>query len=121
MFVKALRRLKERFTFLPSLFVSFSLFAQHGDVDLSAKQLKPADGLKVETFATDPLFMNPVAFSIDEKGRFFISETHRYKDSIFDLWKMDERWKTNDFSWRTVEDREKFLAKEFATNLTFLT
>lgn len=97
------------------------LAAQHGDADLVAKQLQPAAGLKVETYASDPLFFNPVAFTVDEKGRLFVAETHRYKDSIFDLWKMNDRWKMADFSFRTVEDREKFLAKEFATNIAFLT
>ena len=102
--------------------VALRAFGQHGDTaDLSAKQLQPAEGLKVDVFAADPLFVNPVAFTVDEKGRFFVSETHRYKDAIFDLWRMDERWKTNDFSWRTVEDREKFLRREFATNINFLT
>ncbi|MFN7138814.1 MAG: PVC-type heme-binding CxxCH protein, partial [Limisphaerales bacterium] len=101
---------------------SCSIFAQHGDIPtLSAKKLQPAEGLKVELFASDPLFFNPVAFSIDEKGRFFISETHRYKDSIFDIWRADDRWKDADASFRSVEDRAAFLQKEYATNMTFLT
>src|ERR1044071_1072109 len=111
MFLKFVYHSKTQFTVLVAAFFAANALAQHGEIDLSAKKLQPAEGLKVDLFASDPLLFNPVAFSIDEKGRFFISETHRYKDAIFDLWKMDERWKTNDFSWRTVEDRQRFLAK----------
>ena len=111
-----------RFSLLIFLTITSVARAQHGNEgDLSAKQLEVAAPLKVETFAADPLFENPVAFSIDEKGRFFISETHRYKDSIFDIWKADDRWKMTDFSFRTVEERNAFLAKEYATNLSYLT
>lgn len=85
------------------------------------KQLEIAPGLQVELFAADPLLYNPVAFSIDEKGRFFISETHRYKASIFDIWAADQRWKDADASFRTVEDRAEFLAREFASDLEMLT
>ncbi|MBA4150608.1 MAG: HEAT repeat domain-containing protein [Verrucomicrobia bacterium] len=104
--------------------LSFSqpLSAQHGDIStLSAKKLQPAEGIKVELFASDPLFFNPVAFSIDEKGRFFISETHRYKDSIFDIWAATQDWKDADASFRTVEERAAFLEKQFTTNRSFLT
>src|SRR5438552_3486243 len=46
--------------------------------ELGVKKLQPAAGLKVELFAAEPLLRNPVSFSIDEKGRFFVVETHRY-------------------------------------------
>jgi quinoprotein glucose dehydrogenase len=99
-----------------------SLFAQHGpsDAELSVKKLQPAPGLKVELFASAPLFENPVAFSIDERGRVFIAESHRWKDSIFDVTR-ETNWLLNDLSFRTVDDRAAFLQKEFATNLTLLT
>lgn len=82
--------------------------------ELALKNLEVAEGLEVELFASDPLLMNPVAFSIDEKGRFFIAETHRYKDAIFDIWAATQEWKDADASFRTVEERAAFLAKEFA-------
>ena len=34
-------------------------------------------GLKVELFAAEPLLANPVAFCIDEQGRFYVAETFR--------------------------------------------
>ncbi len=97
--------------------------AQHGgptDAELSVKKLQVAPGLSVALFASEPLLKNPVAFSIDELGRFFIAETHRYKDSIFDITRQTN-WLMNDLSFRTVDDRAAFLQKEFATNLNFLT
>ncbi len=99
------------------------ILAQHGPTNaaqLSAKKLQVAPGLSVELFAGEPLLQNPVAFSIDERGRFFISETHRYKDSIFDITR-ETNWLLNDLSFRKVEDRAAFLQKPFATNLNFLT
>ncbi|HYE33457.1 MAG TPA: PVC-type heme-binding CxxCH protein [Methylomirabilota bacterium] len=100
-----------------------ALYAQHGDPAARAAVggLEPAPGLRVELFASDPLLFNPVAFSIDEQGRFFIAESHRWKDSIFDLWSKDDRWKLADFSFTNVSQREAFLRAEFATNLTLLT
>jgi quinoprotein glucose dehydrogenase len=90
------------------------------EAELSVKRLEPATGLKVELFASEPLLQNPVAFSIDEKGRFFISETHRYKDSIFDITQRTA-WLTNDLGTRTVGEREFFLRKTFGTNVGLLT
>src|SRR5262245_32394875 len=34
-------------------------------------------GMRVELFAAEPRLANPVAFSIDEKGRVFVAEEHR--------------------------------------------
>jgi len=81
---------------------------------------KPAPGLKVEVFAAEPLLMNPVAFSIDEKGRVFVSETHRYRESIFDITK-NLPWLLEDLATRTVDQRAALLARNFTTNFNILT
>ena len=97
--------------------------AQHSATnaaELSVKKLQPAPGLKVELVASEPLVQNPVAFSIDERGRFFIAESHRWKDSIFDVTK-ETNWLQADLSFRKVEDRAAFLEKQFAANLNILT
>lgn len=102
---------------------AFDVIAQHGpanEAELSVKKLQVAPGLKVELFAAEPLVQNPVAFSIDERGRFFIAESHRWKDSIFDVTK-ETNWLLGDLSFRNVEDRAAFLQKQFATNLNILT
>jgi len=88
--------------------------------ELDLKKLQVAPGLKVELFAAEPMVMNPVAFSIDERGRFFIAETHRWGGSVFDITK-ELPWLLNDLSFRTVEQRAEFLTNQFATNLARLT
>ena len=110
-------------TFLTFCLLPLKSSAQHSqtnDAELSVKKLQVALGLKAELFASEPLFKNPVAFSIDERGRFFIAESHRWKDSIFDVTK-ETNWLAPDLSFRTVEDRAAFLAKQFATNFSILT
>ncbi len=100
--------------------VSAQTHATNSAAELSLKKLQAAPGLKVELFAAEPLLENPVSFSIDARGRFFIAETHRWDISIFDITK-DLPWLLNDLSFRTVEQRTEFLARQFATNLTLLT
>jgi quinoprotein glucose dehydrogenase len=42
-------------------------------------------GFKAQLFAAEPMFGNPVAFALDERGRVFVSETHRYGSSTLDI------------------------------------
>ncbi len=107
------------------IFSTATAFGQaHGpasdDAALSVKKFEAAPGLKVDLFAAEPTLQNPVAFSIDEKGRFFIAETHRYKDAIFDI-TQKSAWLTNDLGFRSVPEREAFLRKTFGTNVVSLT
>ncbi|MBI3854690.1 MAG: HEAT repeat domain-containing protein [Planctomycetes bacterium] len=70
----------------------------------SVRKLRVPKGLKVELFAAEPQFVNPVAFSIDEKGRFFVAETHRRHSSVLEVWDRRE-WLDDDLAARRVEDR----------------
>jgi len=90
------------------------------DAELAIKKFQVAEGLKVEVFAAEPLLQNPVAFSIDEKGRVFVAETHRYREAIFDI-TQNLPWLLDDLAFRTVAERSNFLARTFATNSAFLT
>lgn len=98
--------------------------AQHGTnaaAEAKLKQLQVAPGLKVELIAAEPLLQNPVAFSVDERGRFFIAETHRYKKAVFDITQRVP-WLLDDLSCRTVADREALLHRHFpGTNFSVLT
>lgn len=98
--------------------------AQHGTnaaAEAKLKQLQVAPGLKVELIAAEPLLQNPVAFSVDEQGRFFIAETHRYKKAVFDITQRVP-WLLDDLSCRTVADREALLRRHFpGTNYAVLT
>ena len=84
------------------------------------KKFKLAPGLKAELVAAEPLLQNPVAFSIDGRGRYFIAESHRWATSVFDI-TQNTPWLLDDLSFRTVNDRAAFLARQFATNFAVLT
>ena len=88
--------------------------------ELELKKFQLAPGLKAELFASEPLLQNPVCFSIDARGRFYVVETHRYRGAIFDI-TANTPWLLDDLSFRTVNDRAAFLARTFATNFSFLT
>ncbi len=88
--------------------------------ELGMKKFQLAPDLKISLFAAEPQLENPVSFSIDEHGRFFIAETHRYQISIFDI-TQNTPWLVDDLSFCTVADRTSFLTKTFATNLSLLT
>ena len=49
------------------------------------KQFRHVPGLKIELWAAEPMLANPVAFSVDELGRVFTSETYRYRSSVLDI------------------------------------
>ena len=84
--------------------------------------IRVPDGVKIELFAAEPLLANPVAFCIDEKGRFYVAETFRHHAGVTDN-RNHMAWLDNDFRNRTVADRvamyQKFLSpKEFAAYKT---
>ena len=49
------------------------------------KQFKLPPGLQVDLWAAEPMLANPVAFSVDELGRVWTSETYRYRTSVLDI------------------------------------
>jgi len=104
--------------------LGLSATAQHATnaaAEAKLTQLQVAPGLKVELVAAEPLLQNPVAFSVDERGRFFIAETHRYKKAVFDITQRVP-WLLDDLSCRTVADREALLRRHFpGTNFSVLT
>ena len=44
-----------------------------------------AEGFQVDLVAAEPHLANPVAFTIDEKGRFYVAETFRHTDGVLDI------------------------------------
>lgn len=74
------------------------------DAELALAKFKPAPGIAVSLFAAEPMLANPVAFSIDEKGRVFVAETYRVKKGVLDM--RDHRsWLDEDLACGTVEQR----------------
>ncbi len=81
------------------------------------KAFRVPRGMTVSPFAAEPMVANPVAFSIDEKGRFYVVETFRLHDGVTDT-RNHMNWLDADLATRTVADRvamyKKYLsAKEF--------
>lgn len=107
--------------FLAAALASFSCAAADlGEAREAAKQFTVPDGFTVEAVAAEPLLQNPVAFSIDEAGRFWIAETHRLDHSVFDITK-ETNWLRADLAMKTVAERAAFMRQTFATNEAVLT
>jgi quinoprotein glucose dehydrogenase len=97
-----------------------AVFADFYDAEETARQFEVSAGYKVETVAAEPLLENPVAFSMDDKGRIWVAETHRLDNAVVDITK-HTNWIRNDLSFKTVSQRERFLTNAFGTNAYILT
>jgi quinoprotein glucose dehydrogenase len=90
----------------------------NADAQLAIKKFQVAEGLQVDLVAQEPQLRNPVAFDVDNRGRFFISETGRYRSSALDIRHYMD-WYLDDLACRTVEDRiamiKKHMGKDYVT------
>ncbi len=75
--------------------------------------LKVDEGLQLSLWATDSLAPDPVAMSIDDQGRVYLTRTNRQKNSEFDI-RGHRDWMTPSTALKTVEDRRAFLHQTFA-------
>ncbi len=73
-------------------------------------KIKPIDGLRKATIATYPLVDDPVAFCIDEQGRFYFAESDRQERGIEDN-RSSSWWLLDDIASQTVADRLKMYEK----------
>ncbi|RPH35965.1 MAG: glucose dehydrogenase, partial [Planctomycetota bacterium] len=80
------------------------------ELDLAVRKLEPAAGLKADLFAAEPQLANPVALWVDDRGRVFVAETHRYNTSALYV-KQHSHWYFDDLACRTVADREAMARK----------
>lgn len=71
-----------------------------------------ADGLKINLWATDSLAPDPIAMSIDDQNRIYLTRTNRQKNSEFDI-RGHRDWMTRSIALQTVEDRRQFLRNIF--------
>ncbi|WP_337043293.1 DUF7133 domain-containing protein [Emticicia sp. 17c] len=74
---------------------------------------KVADGLQLSLWASDSLAPDPVAMSVDDWGRVYLTRTNRQKNSEFDI-RGHRDWMTPSIGLQTVEDRRAFLKSTFA-------
>jgi quinoprotein glucose dehydrogenase len=72
-----------------------------------------AEGLTLKLWASDSLAPDPIAMSIDDEGRVYLTRTNRQKNSEFDI-RGHEDWMTPSIALQTVEDRRAFLKLIFA-------
>ena len=70
-----------------------------------------ADGLVVELVAAEPHLANPVAFTIDEQGRFYVAETFRHGQGVLDI-RGRARWPSEEFRSRLSPERLANLGEE---------
>lgn len=76
------------------------------------RKFKVPAGMKLDLWASEPMLANPVAFCLDEKGRVFVSETHRYRTSVLDI-RHYMFMLEDDLACRTIEDRTAMVKKHF--------
>lgn len=82
--------------------------------DIKAQMaLKLATGLTMDVWATDTLAPDPIAMSIDDQDRVYITRTNRQKNSEFDI-RGHQDWMTRSIALQTVEERRAFLHDIFA-------
>src|SRR6266536_225720 len=85
--------------------------------ELAIKRFQVASGLKVDLWAAEPMFANPVAFSFDEKGRAYVCETFRLHAGVDDIRGLMD-WLDEELASRTVDDRlaemKRHLGERFA-------
>ncbi|MEM7369959.1 MAG: HEAT repeat domain-containing protein [Bacteroidota bacterium] len=72
-----------------------------------------ADGLELNLWASDSLAPDPIAMSIDEQGKVYLTRTNRQKHCEFDI-RGHRDWMTQSISFQSVEDRRQFLRQEFS-------
>jgi quinoprotein glucose dehydrogenase len=78
---------------------------------LAMKGFSLPDGFKVELTAAEPHLANPVAFHIDERGRFFVVETFRHGAGVLDI-RGRRGWPNQDFIDSLTEERLTTLSDE---------
>src|SRR4051812_10361871 len=78
--------------------------AASDDAERAMKRFRIPKGFKVELFAAEPLLPNPVYFTIDEKGRFFVAETFRLHAGVTDI-RGHMTWLDRELASTSVEER----------------
>ena len=94
--------------------------APSSEAEQALRRLRPPKGLQASLFAAEPDFVNPVAFTFDEKGRAYVVETHRLGNCTYDI-RGHMAWVDDDLASRTVADREAMHRKYMGNQYEKLT
>ncbi len=93
--------------------------AAEADAANAIKTFKLIDpALKVSLFAGEPLLANGVAFTQDEKGRWYIAETYRQEKGVEDN-RAHGNWLDADLASRSIEDRLAMIKKFYPDQAKF--
>ncbi len=88
--------------------------AQKAAVEIrKAVALEVHEEFEVSLWASDSLLADPIAISIDPQGRIYYTSATRQAHSEFDI-RSHRNWMTASISFKTVEDRRKFLRETFS-------
>ena len=87
---------------------------------LAIKKFEVAPGLSVSLFAAEPLLANPVSFTTDGHGRWYVAETFRVYTGVPDVSEHLD-WVEEDLACRTVEDRIALLHRKYGDHFSELT
>ena len=68
------------------------------------------EGLKCELWAAEPLLANPVSFTEDEKGRWYVAETFRQDRGVEDI-RGHGTWLNDDIASTSINNRLWFMRK----------
>ncbi|MEM1327229.1 MAG: HEAT repeat domain-containing protein [Bacteroidota bacterium] len=74
-----------------------------------------ADNLELTLWGVDSLVDDPVAVSVADDGRLFLTSAHRPENSEFDI-RGHRNWMAESIGFQSVEDRRAFLKKTFSDN-----
>src|SRR5205807_8669034 len=86
------------------------------DGERAISRIKVPAGLSLQLWAAEPLVANPVAFSIDERGRIYVAETYRQSKGVEDnRGHMD--WLDDDLAAMTIEDRLAYFKKHLGDKI----
>jgi quinoprotein glucose dehydrogenase len=80
------------------------------DGERAIKRFRLQKGMKAELFAAEPLLANPVAFTIDDHGRFYVAETFRLHDGVTDI-RGHMTWLDEELASTTVGERVAYMKK----------
>jgi quinoprotein glucose dehydrogenase len=92
-------------------------------------QFRLPPGFSAELFAAEPHLANPVAFTIDHQGNFYVAETHRhsavgpafrYYEGVLDI-RSHLDWLDEDLALQSVPERTELLVQKLGTNVVKFT
>ena len=101
---------------LPGPGANPSIAAASKEAEQAIRKFAVPPGFKVDLFAAEPLLANPVAFSIDEHGRFYVVETFRLHEGVLDIRGIMD-WLDEDLACRTPDDRLAMMKRHLGDSI----